>query len=114
MGGRHRPARVLPPAAQCRPAPTRAGEGCHCGRKSSRDSGELYSYGPRCTVGIVAPQLRWGGGDGADHSRVFECQGFAGAVAPRNRDQKKLMKNGIWERPSPIAPMVMMMLQCCW
>src|SRR6516164_9618841 len=103
----------LGPLGQCRRAPGAPTGAAVCGRKSSRDSGELYSYGPRYTVGKVGPQFRCGGGDGAVHSSVFEFHGFTGAFWPANNDQKKLMTNGIWEMPSPSAPMVMTTFQCC-
>src|SRR5437667_3835991 len=100
---------------QCRLAPARAGVGgTVCGRKSSFDSGELYSYGPRYTVGTWAPQFMCGGGDGAVHSRVFECHGFIGAFLPAKRLQKKLMTNGSCETPSRSADTVMKTFQCCW
>src|SRR5262249_34307905 len=80
------------PLDQCRRAPAGTG-GVVCGRKSSRDSGELYSYGPRYTVGKVGPQFKCGGGDGAVHSSVFEFHGLIGAFAPAKSDQKKLITN---------------------
>src|SRR5215475_15079238 len=104
----------LGPLGQCRRAPGAPTGAAVCGRKSSRDSGELYSYGPRYTVGSVGPQFRCGGGDGAVHSSVFEFQGFTGACGPLNSDQKKLITNGICASPRQSALTVMITFQCCW
>src|SRR2546427_56943 len=93
--------RRLGQSAAPRAAGTRPG-GAVWGRKSSFDSGELYSYGPRYTVGSVGPQFRCGGGEGAVHSRVLEFQGFRGAFLPANRLQKKLIAKKICEMPRQI------------
>ena len=106
--------RHRPHPFQWRRAPAAVTGGAVCGSQSSLDSGELYSYGPRYTVGSVGPQFRCGGGDAAVHSSVFAFHGFSGAFFPAKRDQKKLMTKGIYPRPRASADIVMNTFQCCW
>src|SRR5882762_5143381 len=61
------------------------------GRKSSVAWGELYSYGPRYTVGTFS-QLPCGAGDGSDHSSPLSFHGFCGAGFPFLRLHQKFTK----------------------
>src|SRR3954464_7733560 len=83
----------------------------HCGTKSLAAPGTLYSYGPRYASGAVR-KLPCGGGEGAAHSMVVACHGFASVFSPFQMLQKKLKMNGIWNIPSVHAPQDEMTFRC--
>src|SRR5437899_8276539 len=76
--------------------------GSNCGVKSFAAPGTLYSYGARYTIGSVT-KLPCGGGEGADHSSVVASHGLRSTGLPPLMLMKKLMMNGIWNRPRPHA-----------
>src|SRR5687767_6028682 len=75
----------------------------NCATKSLGAPGTLYSYGPRYASGN-AVKLPCGGGDGAAHSIVVACHGFASVLSPFQMLQKKLKMKGIWKIAMIHAP----------
>src|SRR5688572_12045799 len=92
--------------AGCGWAPSLPDSGSLCGRKSRSDCGELYSYGPRYTIGTVA-KFPWTGGEGRVHSRPLSSHWFAPAFAPLNQLAMKLYAKMSCERKSRNAEIVM-------
>src|SRR6266481_5289256 len=83
-------------------------------RVSARSAAPVLGAGTsRETVGILSPQLRWGGGERAIHSSVFASQGLSGAFLPAKRLQKKLIAKKICATPRAKALQVMNTFHHC-
>src|SRR6185295_9674096 len=74
-----------------------------CGSQSSSTSGELYSYGPWCTIGTLVKFPCGGGLVVSFHSSVVASHGLFDAFLPQTHDPMKLIANSTCVRPSPSA-----------